>query len=140
MKTRRSNKANTTLISRLVSKTPVFRYLFCQTSFRNIIQKDMDLEKVEVVSEFLVGERLGHKVVDVLFKVPYKDGDAFIYILVEHQSTPDPMMPFRLVLYLFLICDEWRRKQQEKAEEMAGEEQAKEKMGPKKLPVIFPMV
>ena len=116
---------------------------FLQNKLPHHILKDMDLKKLEVVSEFLVSERLGHKVVDILFKVPYMDEEAFIYILVEHQSKPDPMMPFRLILYLFLIWDEWRRKKQEKEKEVErqeGEQDEAHATPSKKLPVIFPMV
>jgi len=96
------------------------------------IQKHMDLDKLEIISENLVTERLGHKVVDVLFTVPYKGEQTLVYILIEHQSTEYRFMPFRLTFYSFLIIDDWLRTRT-KGIKKGGEP-------PKKLPNIIPMV
>ena len=89
------------------------------------IQKDMDLEQVRYESETLVGERLGRKVVDVLFSVPYKGRKSFIYILIEHQSTVEKWMALRLILYVLSILEDLVHKSKGKLEA---------------LPVVFPMV
>lgn len=45
---------------------------------------------------------------DLLFSVAWRGGgEAFIYLLFEHQSTSDDRMPFRLLRYLVRIWEEW---------------------------------
>ncbi len=92
----------------------------------------MNFDKLTIIGENLITERLGHKVVDVLFTVPYKGELTMIYILIEHQSSVHTFMPFRLTLYSFLIIDDWLRARTKEARE-GGEP-------PKKLPNIIPMV
>ncbi|MEZ4528363.1 MAG: Rpn family recombination-promoting nuclease/putative transposase [Desulfobacterales bacterium] len=53
-----------------------------------------------------------------------KGRDAFLYILFEHQSTPDPMMVFRLLCCMVNIWKEWLDQNPDA----------------KCLPVIFPAV
>lgn len=36
---------------------------------------------------------------DVLYSLETTGGDAFIHVLIEHQSTPDRYMAFRLLRY-----------------------------------------
>src|SRR3990172_9313629 len=45
---------------------------------------------------------------DLLFRVCLRDGrNAHLYVLFEHQSTPDELMPFRLFSYLVRIWERW---------------------------------
>ena len=32
---------------------------------------------------------------------------AFVYVLIEHQSSPDPMMPLRMLRYVMRIWERW---------------------------------
>jgi predicted transposase/invertase (TIGR01784 family) len=36
---------------------------------------------------------------DVLWSLKTRDGDGYIYVVIEHQSTPDAHMAFRLMRY-----------------------------------------
>src|SRR5207237_5872129 len=47
------------------------------------------------------------------FEVPYRLGDeelwALVYVLVEHQSAEDPVMPLRLLYFVVLYWErQWR--------------------------------
>jgi predicted transposase/invertase (TIGR01784 family) len=47
---------------------------------------------------------------DLLFRVQAKGGrPVLVYVLVEHQSEPDPWMPQRLYEYIGRIWARWRR-------------------------------
>ena len=51
---------------------------------------------------------------DMIFSVPFRDAtetrdEVLIYILLEHQSTVDPTMGFRLLFYMCQIWDAQRR-------------------------------
>ena len=72
---------------------------------------------------------LSEKESDVLLKLVFQDHEAFVYILIEHQSTVDYLMPYRLLVYMTRI---WERYVKEKGKE------AKRKGF--KLPPIVPVV
>ena len=39
------------------------------------------------------------------FKTKIEGREAYLYLLLEHQSTPDKLMPFRLLKYMCNIID-----------------------------------
>ncbi|MEP7120692.1 MAG: Rpn family recombination-promoting nuclease/putative transposase [Byssovorax sp.] len=71
-----------------------------------------------------VDEALKERHSDLLFSVTIEDRSALIYILVEHQSTVDSLMSFRLLRYEVRIWERWLR----------------EHPGARTLPVILPVV
>ena len=122
-------------------KIPKISVPFLKHSLPKELTKDMDLSQLKLESETLVSETLGRKVVDVLFSVPYKGETAFIYVLVEHQSTVDAWMPFRLVFYVFSIWDQLIRGVQDPEEQDGDKSKKRNTRSPQeKLPPIFPMV
>ena len=73
----------------------------------------LDMETLELTRMHLVDGRLRKVEADLVYKVRLKGGgEAFIYILVEHQSTFDKHMPWRLVKYVVRIWDGWERTQE----------------------------
>jgi hypothetical protein len=42
-----------------------------------------------------------------LFTVPLAGREALVYVLVEHQSSGDPLMPFRMLRYMVRIWDRY---------------------------------
>lgn len=54
-----------------------------------------------------VDDALKERHSDVLYSAPVAGRDALIYVLLEHQSTDDPLMPFRLLRYLVRIWETW---------------------------------
>lgn len=72
----------------------------------------LDLPRLELVSgASFVDEALAERQVDLLYTVPLSEGDqaAFVYVLFEHQSSVDPRMPARLLVYMARIWDQWMR-------------------------------
>ena len=56
-----------------------------------------------------VDEALKWRHSDVLFTAPLDGHDAFVYVLVEHQSSDDPLMAFRMLRYVTRIWDQYER-------------------------------
>jgi predicted transposase YdaD len=54
------------------------------------------------VDEWLIGRRS-----DVLFSARIGGRPGFLYLLVEHQSTVDPLMPYRVLRYMVRIWERW---------------------------------
>ena len=51
----------------------------------------LDLDRLEVLKESFVDEEFKEHFSDLLCRVPLKTGSAvFIYILIEHKSSPAP--------------------------------------------------
>ena len=62
--------------------------------------EDMALEPGSYIDEKLRGSES-----DLLFSVPVAGKSSLLYVLIEHQSTPDAHMPLRLLGYMAAI---WR--------------------------------
>ncbi len=88
------------------------------------IQDIIDIDTLSLEKESFVEEGLKNSIGDVLFSVKAGNQDAYIYILIEHQSKPDPLMAFRLFKYKFNICDRYLKTHPKS----------------KKLPLIYPMI
>jgi len=58
-----------------------------------------DLSTLRLESGSFVEEDLRHYYSDVLYSLQTAAGDGYIYALIEHQSSPDKNMAFRLMRY-----------------------------------------
>ena len=64
----------------------------------------LDLSTVKLKNSNLINKNLTEAFSDLVYSCKYKDkslGESRIIILVEHQSTPHKLMPFRVYHYLF---------------------------------------
>ncbi len=81
-------------------------------------------EKLATQPGSFVDSRFARSHTDILFSAPLAGTEGFVYVLFEHQSTPDPLLPLRLLRYMTRI---WERC-------------ATDLPGGAKLPVILPVV
>lgn len=101
----------------------------------------VDLQTLTFEPESYVGDDLRLHTADILFSVQLKDpqgqgGDkAYLYTLVEHLSSPDSSISFRLLKYMVGIWDNHlkRTPKPQGHKEQAGQENAR-------LPLIVPFV
>lgn len=86
---------------RMMKNTRLARDFF-QTHLPEKILSLVDLSKIKLEDCSFVDEDLYEHESDVLFSVKRTDTDedCFLYTLCEHQNTPDPEMPFRLIYYI----------------------------------------
>ena len=54
-----------------------------------------------------VDERLGKSHGDLLFSAPLGTGLVMIYVVLEHQSTNEPVMSFRVLKYMVRVWDRY---------------------------------
>ncbi len=106
-----------------------FRKLLLAISFfRNYlpgkIVKHIDFKKLEITNQSFVDEKLREKHSDIVYKTISKGRPCFLYIIFEHQSTPEYWMAYRLFGYIDSLWKEFRD-QNPKA---------------KNLPVVFTLV
>ena len=91
---------------------------------------DLDLDKAVKVDKTFVLESYLAKESDILYRVPLGDGEVYVYILVEHQSTVDFLMAFRLLVY---VIEVWKYVFEN------TNEQVRTRKG-FRLPPVFPIV
>lgn len=76
----------------------------------------IDFQHLVAANRNLIPETLREQQADILFSVPFSSQDSsetlLIYILIEHQSTVDETMGFRVLFYMMLIWDAHRREWQ----------------------------
>ena len=61
-----------------------------------------DLATLRLESGAFIEPALRPACSDILYSLETTRGDGYIYCLIEHQSTPDPLMAFRLMRYSLL--------------------------------------
>jgi len=67
----------------------------------------LDLGRLAQVPGTFVDEALRQRHTDCLFSAPLDGQDAYVYILMEHQSKSDPLMPYRMLRYVTKIWDRY---------------------------------
>ena len=110
-------------------------------SFKNKI----DLNSVKIEKESFVTEDLRKRLSDVVYSVALKKNNikdsptesanidkAYVYVLIEHQSSSDYWIAFRLWQYMLLLCE--RHKDANKNKSHATQDHNN------KLPLICPIV
>jgi len=65
------------------------------------LRKLCDLSTLKLEAGSLVEKNLRSRFSDILYSVKTLDGDGYIYALIEHQSSPEKHMAFRLMRYAF---------------------------------------
>lgn len=63
------------------------------------LRKLCDLNTLQLASSSFIEDDLRPYYSDVLYSLKAGNGDGYVYCLIEHQSTPDKHMAFRLMRY-----------------------------------------
>lgn len=87
------------------------------------VKAAVDLETLQLKKESYVDEQLKLSLMDMLFSVLFNSQPGYLYVLVEQQSVPDKLMPFRFLKYIVNIMEQHLKTHQNK-----------------QLPVIYPLL
>lgn len=103
----------------LVTSTPhdaLFRFTFSKpenavplirSNLPPALARRIDWTSLTALPTSFVEEVLQHRQCDLLFSAKLDDSrDVLLYVLVEHQSSSDAFMPFRMLRYIVRIWDE----------------------------------
>jgi hypothetical protein len=66
-------------------------------------------KSVSIENSSLLDPALSNRDTDLLLRVPLPPSDAFMIVLLEHQSTPDARMPLRILGYILRILERFAR-------------------------------
>lgn len=97
---------------------------FFEQHLPEAIQQAIDFASLSLCPESYIDQELRLQVSDVLYAVTIKGQPGYLYILCEHQTTPDKWMAFRIMKYMLAIMDR-HLKQNPKTDG---------------LPLVFPLV
>ena len=105
-------------------ENPIVAYEFIETHLPKEVFASIDTTTLKLEKESFIEQDLVNSASDVLFSAKFNGNDGYIFLLLEHQSTPHPLMAFRLFKYMLSICDRYIR------------------MNPKArhLPLVYPLV
>lgn len=106
-----NNKPKHDKLFRKALENPIVAYEFIEAHLPQEILSIMDSKTLKLEKESFVEPNLAASISDVLFSCKLdnngKGEDCYIYLLLEHQSTADPLMAFRLLKYMVNICDRY---------------------------------
>ncbi|WP_040811023.1 Rpn family recombination-promoting nuclease/putative transposase [Nocardia concava] len=77
-----------------------------QTVMSKAMAARIEWETLELQQCHFVSSDLRVRLSDLLYRARIDGREAFIYVLIEHQSRPHPLMPFRMLEYMVRI---WNR-------------------------------
>ena len=72
---------------------------FIKAHLPNDLCKRLDFDCLVMEPRSFINDVRKETTVDILFKTRIDGEEAYIYLLLEHQSTPDELMPFRILKY-----------------------------------------
>ena len=70
------------------------------------IERLCDFDTLTLINSAFIDSKLRTRFSDVLYSVQTKTRGSYIYLLVEHQSTPDKLMGWRLMHYAFMAMNQ----------------------------------
>ncbi|OJW50303.1 MAG: hypothetical protein BGO67_00015 [Alphaproteobacteria bacterium 41-28] len=105
-----------------MSKTDVVREFF-ENYLPNDISKAIDFSSLEAQKDSFIDDKLKLQVADLLYSVKFHGEPGYLYLLLEHASTPDKLLPYRMLKYTIEIMDQHLKKTKES-----------------KLPFIYPLI
>jgi recombination-promoting nuclease RpnB len=97
-------KAHDHFFRMMMSDKRVAREFFESHLPRNMLAV-ADLNYLELQSSSYIDDIRKESIADMLFKTLIAGHEAYLYLLVDHQSRPDKLMPFRILKYLCNVIE-----------------------------------
>lgn len=97
---------------------------FLQMHLPQDLQQGIQWESLEPQPTAHVNRSRNESISDVAFRVLIDDKEAYLHLMVDHQSTPDILMPFRAENYRYNLIDAY----------------VKQHPGTKTIPLVIPIV
>ncbi|WP_341756318.1 MULTISPECIES: Rpn family recombination-promoting nuclease/putative transposase [unclassified Candidatus Tisiphia] len=94
-------------IFRKSMENPIVAKEFLATHLPKDVLALIDSPTLKLEKDSFIEPDLSETISDVLFSVKFNDTDGYIFLLLEHQSTVDQLIAFRLFKYMVNICDRY---------------------------------
>lgn len=96
---------------------------FLQQYLPETIKNKINFETLQLQKDTFVDEQYKSYLVDLLYMVEIQGQKGYVYLLFEHLSNPDKIIPFRILKYVIQIMDQHLTQNKSKT-----------------LPVVFPII
>ncbi|MBL8677177.1 MAG: Rpn family recombination-promoting nuclease/putative transposase [Alphaproteobacteria bacterium] len=96
---------------------------FFQKNLPEHIKKAIDFSSLELKKESYIDDKLKLQITDLLYSVRFNGREGFLYVLLEHASTPDRFLPFRMHKYISAIMEDHLKDKENKT-----------------LPLVYPII
>jgi predicted transposase/invertase (TIGR01784 family) len=106
----------------MMTEPKVIREFFEQNLPSNI-KSVVDFTTIQPQKESYVDDKLRLQITDMLYSAEFNNKPGYLYLLVEHQSTPDKLMAFRVLKYMISIMEHHIHK-----------------TGTDRLPIVYPII
>ncbi|BFD46787.1 MAG: Rpn family recombination-promoting nuclease/putative transposase [Rickettsia endosymbiont of Sergentomyia squamirostris] len=94
-------------IFRKAMENPLVAHEFLNAHLPKHIKALIDFPSLKFENTSFVELNLRDSISDVLFSAKFDGKDGYLFLLVEHQSSADHFMTFRLLRYMLNICDRY---------------------------------
>ncbi|MBP6951135.1 MAG: Rpn family recombination-promoting nuclease/putative transposase [Alphaproteobacteria bacterium] len=91
--------------TRSIMANPKVAEEFFQTNLPEQIKSAIDFSSIKLQKESFIDDNLKLQIADLLYAVKFNGKSGFLYILFEHASKSDPLLPFRMLKYMISIMD-----------------------------------
>lgn len=82
---------------------------FLEIHLPTTLRQICNLNTLRLESGSFIEEDLRPHYSDILWSLETSEGEGYIYVVIEHQSTPDAHMAFRLMRYAMAAMQRHRR-------------------------------
>src|SRR5260221_6445814 len=106
----------------ILSKPLVAQELF-EHHLPEWIKKKIDFSTLALQKESFINDNLKLQIADLLYSANFDGKKGYVYLLLEHASTPDKLLPFRMLKYILAVMDHHLKQN-----------------GDKVLPLVYPMI
>ncbi|WP_341761120.1 Rpn family recombination-promoting nuclease/putative transposase [Candidatus Tisiphia endosymbiont of Thecophora atra] len=111
-------------IFRKAMENPLVAHEFLNAHLPKHIKALIDFPSLKFENTSFIEQNLRDSISDVLFSAKFDGKDGYLFLLIEHQSSADHFMAFRLLRYMLNICDRY----------LTANPKAKS------LPLIYPLI
>lgn len=69
------------------------------------IKSVLNFDAIKLKKDSFIDDKLKQQICDLLFAAEFNNRSGYLYLLVEHQSSPQKLMPLRVLKYMLAIID-----------------------------------
>ena len=109
--------------TRLLMTNPKVAEEFFKKNLPENIKKIIDFSSLELQKESFIDQNLKLQIADLLYSAQFDGRPGFLYVLLEHASTADRFLPFRMHKYVSAIMEDHLKKKASKT-----------------LPLVYPII
>ena len=78
---------------------------FFEQNLPKNIKSVIDFATIQLQKNSFIDDKLRMQITDLLYSTKFNNSPGYLYILIEHQSTPLKLMPFRVLKYIIAIME-----------------------------------